>query len=117
MPVSINNTQIVFNDGTTQSTSAAATVNTTNVLSATAGASAGAVGTYGLLYFASNEQTLTNNTNYSGSLLRNGHITAWQSGYPLYGTSPNVTQAGTWKYLGSNAGAGNTVGGLFLRVS
>ena len=45
MPVTLNNTQIVFNDGTVQST-AGGTVNTTNVLNATAGASVGGVGTY-----------------------------------------------------------------------
>ena len=43
MPVTLRNTDILFNDGSTQSTA----FNTTGVLNATAGASAGAVGTYG----------------------------------------------------------------------
>jgi hypothetical protein len=47
MPVTVRGTDILFNDGTTQNT-AGSTVNTTNVLNATAGASAGAVGTYGV---------------------------------------------------------------------
>ena len=46
MAVTVRGTDILFNDGTTQSTAAGA-VTTTAVLNATAGAASKAVGTYG----------------------------------------------------------------------
>jgi hypothetical protein len=45
MPVTVRGGDILFNDGTTQSTAGGA-VNTTAVLNATAGGSVGGVGTY-----------------------------------------------------------------------
>lgn len=103
MPVSINNTQVVFNDGTTQNT-AAVSANTTNVLNATAGASVGAVGTYAFLGEASTTSTAAGGTQ-SGSNLRYvgvGANAAWSNtvvGAGQFGGNGG-TPAGTWRCMG-----------------
>lgn len=86
-----------------------AAVTTANVLSATAGASAGAVGTYAFLKFI----TLTNanpGDTYNGSVLYYANAN---------GTTPgNISPAGSWRLMGNT----NNVGGaqstsLWLRIS
>ena len=108
MPVSINNTQIVFNNGTIQDTAATAgsLVTTTNVLNATAGASVGAVGTYALLYM--NNLDLVANTYSPGATLAGSSLVYFGSstltlgsGY-VAGLQGSVASgpAGTWRLMG-----------------
>ena len=103
MPVSIQGTQIVFNDGTTQGT-AATSANTTNVLNATASASAGAVGTYSLL--ASQSGANANNSTLAGSNLRYAAGSDWDR---------VTTVPGTWRCMGWNSGG--SIVTLWLRIS
>jgi hypothetical protein len=90
MPTTLRNTDILFNDSTTQST--AAVVNTTTVLNATAGASVGSVGTYAFLY----DQNLGAGSNrnagstVAGSALRYTNAEGTTSGTP----------SGTWRLMG-----------------
>ena len=98
MPTTLRNTDILFNDGSTQSTAGQPT-STALVLSATASASAGAVGTYGWT-----EITTTPGTTYPASSL---------------GIS-----AGTWRSMTFRSGtifsgySGiTTTGSLMLRIS
>jgi hypothetical protein len=105
MPVTVRNTDILFNDGSTQSTAAGA-VTTTAVLNATAAASVGAVGTYAFL-----GETLTTNTvpggTRAGSGLRyagSGSSAGWhQSANQTPQRHPNAypnTPPGTWRCMG-----------------
>lgn len=110
MSVTIRGTDILFNDGSTQSTSAA--VNTTTVLNATAGASVGAVGTYALLHYVPNSNGSPGQT-FAGSNLR----------YSSSGTlRADTAPAGTWRLMGymldwNESGALNSQTSLFLRIS
>jgi hypothetical protein len=108
MPVSINNTQIVFNNGTIQDTAATAgsLVTTTNVLNATAGASVGAVGTYALLYM--NNLDLVANTYSPGATLAGSSLAYFGSSTLTLGSgyvaalqgSTGTSPAGTWRLMG-----------------
>ena len=118
MAVTVGGTSITFNDGTVQSTAAAA-VTTTAVLSATAGATAGAVGTYAWLTSTSTSFQLTTNTNYAGSSLRfYGFYTPGSVEVVISSNGDGATPSGTWKCMGyvqaSGAGRSTT---LFLRIS
>jgi hypothetical protein len=100
MPVTVRNTDILFNDGTTQSTAAGAPT-TAQILNATAGASVGAVGTYAFLFeWDSNNtgtpQIVTNvGGTRAGSSLRygNSNISNANLGSP-------TTPPGTWRCMG-----------------
>jgi hypothetical protein len=94
----------------------AATVDVTNVLAATANATAGAIGTYVWAYPGS--IAVTANTTYAGSTLKYSGITA-DSGTSansgvVYTTGAALT--GTWKAMGTWASATNNAG-LYLRIS
>lgn len=111
-------------------------VTTATVLSATAGASAGAVGTYAFLGFAS-QPTLATGTTYAGSGLRyagvsinsSGSSTNWASGsvHYLAVLNPNGAAApsGTWRAMGYATGGEFSScppmyfapASLFLRIS
>jgi hypothetical protein len=101
---------------------------TTNVLSATAGATFGAVGTYAAFMNASNTNTLAGNTiagsslRYDVSPLYGGGLgnTSGTLGFPAGGTAPS----GTWRKMGGSAlvssgGCCSTtwLSGIFLRIS
>lgn len=90
MPVTLQGTQIVFNDSTTQSTANNLPANTTNVLNSTAAASVGAVGTYALL----RSDTVPTNpgTTRAASVL----YYASSNGDLFGATRP----AGTWRCMG-----------------
>jgi hypothetical protein len=125
MPTTIRNTDILFNDATTQST--AAIINTTNVLNATAGASAGAVGTYA---FARRAADLAFGATVAGS-----NLNPTSAGYAIQDSSSagavasltlGTALSGTWRAMGTNtATASNPCGGfptisgatLYLRIS
>ncbi len=110
MAVTVRGTDIVFNDGTTQSTANNLPANTTNVLNATAGASAGAVGTYGLMWQPFTTSSYAPGQTIAGSYLRFASCSGSVSGAP--GT-------GTWRCMGQ-ASPGETSAGqttLWLRIS
>jgi len=117
MPVTVRNADILFNDGTTQSTAAGAPT-TAQILNATAGATAGAVGTYA---FARRNvsQTISANTTYAGSQLVYAGFHIFDTGYQVI-TTPGTGGAltGTWRAFGGTSGSGN-IGHvtLFLRIS
>lgn len=120
MPVSINNTQIVFNDSTTQSTSA--TFNSTDF---------GGVGSYALLINTANSNTPAGGTqagstlriNYSNNLgtpPAGGHYNATGNFYNGGGTA----QSGTWRKMSQQLsysvdvyGAGYYYTNLYVRIS
>jgi len=120
MPSSLNGTGITFNDATTQSTAAtaAALVTTNNVLSATAGASAGAVGTYAFLLQVSHTTRNAGDT-LAGSSLR------YASGASYWNGTVNRasgTPAGTWRLMGyivaySTGCEVNSEPSVWLRIS
>lgn len=109
MPITVGGTTITFNDGSTQSTAGGAPT-TDQVLSATAAASAGAVGTYAIMIRSSGEGTISTGATFAGSSLR-------YSGAGTYsydakgmnfrnaaqgggGASVGSTSTGTWRCMG-----------------
>jgi len=93
---------ITFGDSTSQTTAAtaAALVTTNNVLSATAGASVGAVGTYAFLLDTTNSNTsLAAGSTIAGSSLRYGNI-ARDADQGLSINNVSGTPSGTWRLMG-----------------
>lgn len=128
MPTTLRNTDILFNDGSTQSTAATAggLVTTANVLNATAGATAGAVGTY-MFAFRNTTGTVAFGSTVAGSALLpsaaivsvgNGNACPWG-----VGLTSGAAQSGTWRAMctyqqsaqASQASASGS--GLWLRIS
>lgn len=98
MAVTVRGTDILFNDGTTQSTAAGA-VTTTTVLNATAGASVGGVGTYGLFLQNAGSTMSTIGGTVAGSNLV--YCAGPNNNYsPGAGTS--TRPSGTWRMMGMN---------------
>jgi hypothetical protein len=95
MPTTLRNTDILFNDGTTQSTAGGA-VNTTTVLNATAGASGNAVGSYAVCL------------DFSGSFSINS---------TRAGSSVGGGLSGTWRAMQTSTVFGGVNFGVFLRIS
>jgi hypothetical protein len=121
MPTTLRNTDILFNDATTQST--AAIVSTTTVANATANIAAGAVGSY--MFATSSSTDLAFGSTRAGSSLNptsaavgvnvtSGQITSFAVG---------AAQSGTWRAMGlydwaSPDGFGTMTGAtLWLRIS
>lgn len=111
MPTTLRNTDILFNNGTTQSTA----FNDSAVLNACAAASVGAVGTYAILRSA-NTVTVSPGGTKAGSNLRY----ATTGGVSV--TSP--TPAGTWRCMGYDDSSANpyepasyTTTTVWLRIS
>lgn len=96
MPVTVRGGDILFNDGTTQSTAAGA-VNTTSVLNATAGASLGAVGTYALLRRTINANNTPGNAIGPGATLSGSVLRYTDTTY----STENGTPSGTWRCMGN----------------
>ena len=148
MPSSLNGTGVTFNDSTTLQSGSIPTANlgsgtansstflrgdktwatvpaaapsTTDVLNATAGASAGAVGTYA---FLGRTQAARNdpNSTVAGSGLRFIHARAqssWNSDSP---TSPvlggtTISVSGTWRYMSGKNFDAQISAGVWLRIS
>lgn len=109
MPVTVRGGDILFNDGTTQSTASNLPANTTNVLNATAGASVGAVGTYALLFCATGG-VVNPGTTQAASNLYFAHA---NGGYAA--TRPS----GTWRCMGYVSASDPSIFGttVFLRIS
>ena len=127
---------ITFGDATSQTTAAtaAAFVTTTNVLNATAGASAGAVGTYAFLRHTTGADYAFGATLAGSSLVPAGVGAATWALYTAasasslaitYGSYQNSAQSGTWRCMGvgSNVVDANcppsatTAASLWLRIS
>jgi hypothetical protein len=113
MAITVSGTTITFNDATTQTTAGGA-VNTTTVLAATAGASAGAVGSYMWGY-------KTGSTNSFGSTSAGSSITPAGGGTNCCGAiifaTSGAAQSGTWRCMGYGSGVGFANGTLWLRIS
>lgn len=125
MTITVGGTSITFNDGTTQSTAAGAPT-TAQVLSATAGASVGAVGSYAFLGPPGNTGYLPGAT-AAGSGLRYvapvgyGTQSCGYYAYAFVGNDPRSggTPAGTWRCmgLGLTSASGYGTPTLWLRIS
>lgn len=102
MPTTLVSNGVQFPDNSVQTTAGGA-VNTTTVLNATAGLSAGAVGTYGFHYNATGSNFGVGATT-AGSNLR------WTN------TAGNILSnpAGTWRCLGDGY---NSAGTVWIRIS
>lgn len=97
MAVTVGGTSITFNDGTTQTTAAGGAPTTAQVLSATAGATAGAVGTYAFLLVSNAASfSVSAGSTYAGSSLR----FASNNANTVFGQTFSGTPAGTWRCMG-----------------
>ena len=121
---------LLTSNGTTWTSAAApsSTPTTAQVLSATAGATAGAVGTYAMLgQNVASTTALTNGTSYAGSGFCHFGINNQQNGNSFTIGSANgagfgfgsVTPSGTWLCLGSITTTASSYarGTLFLRTA
>lgn len=135
MPITVGGTVITFNDGTTQSTAGGAPT-TAQVLTATAGATAGAVGAYSLMIRGTGEGTIATGATFAGSSLRYSGSGTWArdskgmifSNAAGGGANISVGSAstGTWRCMGFapyntwTSGESTAEGqqpSLFLRIS
>lgn len=113
MAITVSGTTITFNDATTQTTAGGA-VNTTTVLAATAGASVGAVGTYGFFRIGTVATNAAGSTIAGSSLVYGGVLTFCGQASISGSTSPS----GTWRLMGYSVRAcGQTGGSVWLRIS
>lgn len=113
MAITVGGTSITFNDGTTQTTAGGAPT-TAQVLSATTGATAGAVGTYAILAYIMGASALNGGT-YAGSNLAYVVFYQMQGGFnPISATGG--TPAGTWRALQVNTTSYSFPAALFVRV-
>ncbi|CAB4172147.1 hypothetical protein UFOVP924_50 [uncultured Caudovirales phage] len=121
---------VLTSNGTTWASTAptAAAPSTAQVLTATAGATAGAVGTYALLGNASGGATLTAGTTYAGSSLAYAGFARQNAGFAnvsqhaVFSAGAASTVSGTWRAMGTSAAWTNCCGTsrpatLFLRIS
>jgi len=104
-------------------TTISSTPTTNQVLSATAGAAADAVGTYAFLGRTSTT-TITSGTNYAGSTfvfaavrLNSGASWATAADTAVQGAWGSGTPSGTWKAMGAFVTTGNCPATVFLRVA
>ena len=118
MPISMNNTTLTFNNGTTMTTAATGTVSsvaTGNGLSGGTITTTGTlviacpafntVGSYCFSYMNNAGLTVTSGTNYAAGLGVN------QAASTLLGDVQNTVSnnlSGTWKWMGSTGGSLNT---------
>lgn len=112
-----NNTTVMTPLRVAQAIGAQATPTTAQVLAATAGASANAVGSYGYLITTSNF-TVAANSNYAGSTLSWGGIAKGTSGPgTIFGTTYSP-RSGTWKCMSTgDTTSSSTNITLFLRIA
>jgi hypothetical protein len=114
---------LLTSNGTTWTSAAApsSTPTTAQVLSATAGATAGAVGTYAWLVYTSGGPISAGST-FAGSTLRYASIIAngaWNTNpTPFPDAASSSTLSGTWRVLGTSIYSSSyNPGTLFLRIS
>ena len=103
---------------TSATPAAPAAPTTAQVLSAMAGATAGAVGTY-MVAISPGSVGYVFNSNYAGSTLSPMGFTATgtTSGNIQYVGGVGAAQSGTWKSMGTTSGSNAVNGVLFLRVA
>ena len=114
---------LLTSDGTTWTSAAApsSTPTTAQVLTAIAGATAGAVGTYAFGLINTTASNISTGTNYAGSSIIlegvRGNTSTWAAS-DLSGTTGTTTTSGTWKAL-SNVTYTGTVprATVFLRIA
>ena len=119
MPTTLRNGDILFNDGSTQSTAATAgsLVTTANVLNATAGATFNAVGTYvwAATFASTGSVTLTSGATYTPGAgqgqIRSVATTTFNTGFQINNFVNNLS--GTWRYM---SGTGTATAGCFTGV-
>ena len=125
MSVQLISTGVQFPDASIQTT-AATDPTTATILTAIAGASAGAVGTYMICFHTTVNGSLTVGQTHAGSLLKAYGAATWvASGACCVGYSGFVNaalgpaQAGTWRSVSSSTRTenGQYVLGLFFRIS
>jgi hypothetical protein len=110
-----DNTTLMTPLRTSQAITALAPVPTTaNVLAATAGANADAVGSYALLY-RNVTAVITAGTNYAGSDMRYASAVYTFPGLDLSIGASSLS--GTWKAMGTSVSTTRTAFTLFLRIS
>lgn len=113
MPTTLRNTDILFNDATTQSTANNLPATTTNVLNATAGASFNAVGSYAL---ASNFVVLTLTLNSGDTTAGSNFAGSFQTSNS--NNSGGTALVGTWRCMGYFVASGQSNRmTLFLRIA
>ena len=115
-----NNTTFLRGDGSWQTISTTPT--TDQVLTATAGASVGAVGTYAFLHINTNNTTIASGATRAGSGLVYASIFPWVGGdtSTAVGQAGSGSPAGTWRAMGQiTAFDNNNYRGatLWLRIS
>ena len=115
MAVTVGGTSITFNDGTTQTTAAGGAPTTAQVLNATAGASAGAVGTYAFL------RNSTGGSSFFGGTVAGGVLQAVSlstDGSSLGGGAVDTSMSGTWRAMSYPQQTPYAYPiGLYLRIS
>ena len=118
MAVTVSGTSITFNDATVQTTAAGAPT-TAQVLSATTGATAGAVGSYAWLGFNGSSTTVNFNSTLAGSGLRPAGASSGTFGCTIVYTIAftAAAQTGTWRCMGYYSGATYGSASLWLRIS
>jgi hypothetical protein len=128
MPVTVRNTDILFNDGTTQATAAGA-LTTTAVLDAYAGAAYGGVGTYTVALSPSTVAggaSIAAGTTVAGSGLRQplsleNNNTTGVGTLTTTGNSQTIGLSGTWRLMmllrRLDGTAAAHLNGLWLRIS
>lgn len=99
----------LISNGTTVASGGSVTVSSSAVLTATASASVGAVGTYGLLRHNNNSQTYTEGSTISGSSIE------WTACSGAVGGS---YASGTWRAMGRKwIGSNTAYATVWLRIS
>lgn len=110
-----NSTTFLAGDRTFKTITAAAPT-TAQVLTATAGATAGAVGSY--MFARSTGTSVTFNATYAGSTLQPFGLHASTTNSAVSTSNAlGATQAGTWRCMTNATSSANPVIGLFLRIS
>ena len=104
---------------TTAKTATNERMTTANVLGATAGGAAGAVGTYAWLLHATANTAITAGSTYAGSSLRYAGIQYRVSDSTVvWAVTPGGTPAGTWRAVGTQTSRDPYYSGtMFLRIS
>ena len=90
------------------------TPTTAQVLTATAGAATGAVGTYAFLRTTGNQITVAG-TSYAGSSLIYGGVHV--NGASVYHSAPGGGVSGTWRAMGQENYSSRITMSVFLRIS
>jgi hypothetical protein len=127
MPVSINNTQIVFNDATTQTTAGitSAVTSLNGQTGAITNTDAGVIGSYFAGGLASAGATSNRNSTYAGSSLRLHNTSGGYVTFTSFGNANALSPsyAGTWRAMGNSknssdcGGEWTIVPNLFVRIS